>query len=69
MIFEKYKTTLELIGDDVISHGKKIAELNRNTSTVHAVVWSGTSHMTHINYVAAQLEFTVKRITIDGTEI
>jgi len=69
MIFSKYKKTLELTGDDVISHGNKIAELNRNTRTVHAVAWTGKDTEKHIKYVAKELEFEVVKIILDGEEV
>tara|TARA_R110002073_G_scaffold107160_3_gene241650 strand:+ start:1788 stop:1997 length:210 start_codon:yes stop_codon:yes gene_type:complete len=69
MIFSKHKKTLELVGNDVISHGNKIAELNRNTSTIHALAWKGKDTAKHIKYVSKELGFEIVKILVDGKEV
>ena len=55
--FDKYKTNLTRVNDDIYSYSTKVATIDKN-NLIQLGYWSVTTQK-HINYVANQLNLTL----------
>ena len=55
--FDKYKTNLTRVNDDIYSYTTKVATIDRN-NLIQLGYWSVTTQK-HINYVANELNLTL----------
>ncbi len=55
--FDKYKTNLTKVNDDIYSYSTKVATIDKN-NLIQLGYWSVTTQK-HINYVANELSLTL----------
>ena len=55
--FDKYKTNLTKVNDDIYSYSTKVATIDKN-NLIQLGYWSVTTQK-HINYVAKELNLTL----------
>ena len=55
--FDKYKTNLKRVNNDIYSYGTKVATIDKN-NLIQLGYWSVTTQK-HINYAASELNLTL----------